>query len=93
MSDINISYPVDCEPRESVQTLSHMLQLLEQKYGIKHRFINDLECELSGSGVNGQISVSDEEIEVFARLGFFMIPFKSVIESEIVSKLDEYFAS
>ncbi|MFC3193665.1 polyhydroxyalkanoic acid system family protein [Marinicella sediminis] len=93
MSEININYPVDCQADESLETMTHLLQLLEQKYGITHQFINDRECQLSGSGVKGQVQINDEGIEIFARLGFFMIPFKSVIETEILTKLDEHFSA
>ena len=93
MSEIKINYPVDCQLDESVETMSHLLQLLEQKYGIRHRFENDHECTLSGSGVDGQVYIGEDGIEIFAKLGFFMIPFKSVIETEIISKLDEHFSA
>lgn len=93
MSEININYPVECQLEESVETMRHLLQLLEQKYGIKHQFEDDHVCLLSGSGVDGQVNIGEDGIEIFARLGFFMIPFKSVIENEIITKLDEHFSA
>lgn len=93
MSEININYPLDCHFDHSKKTLKSMLDLLHQKYGIEHDFYCESACTLSGSGVNGKLSIEDEGIIIYAKLGFFMIPFKSVIENEIVNKLDETFNS
>lgn len=93
MSEINISYPLDCHKDHSKKTVQSMLHALQQKYAIKHHFTNEHECTLSGSGVSGKLTLEDDGIEIHAKLGFFMMPFKSVIESEIINKLDEYFAS
>ena len=91
MSEINISYPLDCHIDDSKETLQMLLDALEQKYAIKHEFIDEHACKLSGSGVNGQLTFDESSIEIHARLGFFMIPFKTVIETEIINKLDESF--
>ena len=91
MSEINISYPLDCHIDDSKETLVSLLHALEEKYSITHEFINDHECTLSGSGVSGSLTLHASGIEIHARLGFFMIPFKTVIESEIRNKLDESF--
>ncbi len=91
MSEINISYPLDCHIDHSKETLQSLLNALENKYSIKHEFTSEHECKLSGSGVSGQLVLDEEGIEIHAKLGFFMIPFKTVIEAEIMNKLDESF--
>jgi len=91
MSDINITYSVDCHQDRSKETVQSMLLALEDKYAIKHEFINEQECALTGSGVTGQLTLEDKVINIHAKLGFFMLPFKSVIETEIINKLNEYF--
>ncbi len=93
MSEINISYPLDCHIDHSKETLQSLLVALENKYSIKHEFTSDHECNLSGSGVSGQLTLDDDGIEIYAKLGFFMIPFKTVIEAEIMNKLEESFSS
>ncbi len=93
MSEINITYPVDCHKDHSKETVQAMLHALEDKYGIKHQFVDEHECTLSGSGVSGQLTLEDDGIEIYAKLGFFMMPFKSIIETEIINKLNEYFAT
>lgn len=93
MSEIHITYPLDCHIDHSKETTQNLLNALEQKYAIKHEFINEHECKLSGSGVSGQLSILEDGLEIFVKLGFFMIPFKSVIEAEINNKLAESFAT
>ena len=92
MSEINITYPLDCHKDHSKETVELMLHALEEKYAIKHEFINEQECTLSGTGVSGQLTLEEADIKIYAKLGFFMLPFKSTIETEIVNKLNEYFA-
>ncbi|TDR16276.1 polyhydroxyalkanoic acid system family protein [Marinicella litoralis] len=91
MSEINITYPLECHIDHSKQTLQTMLNALRDKYAIQHEFVTETECRLSGSGVTGNLLIKDDGIEIYAKLGFFMIPFKSVIENEINNKLDECF--
>jgi len=91
MSEINIHYPLECHIDHSKQTLQTMLTALQEKYSIQHEFYSETECNLSGSGVNGNVSINDDGIEIYAKLGFFMIPFKSVIENEIINKLNKCF--
>lgn len=91
MSEININYPLDCSIDHSKSTVQSLLNALADKYSINHEFIDEETCTLSGSGVSGQLSISAQGIDIYAKLGFFMIPFKSVIETEILAKLDESF--
>ena len=92
MSEINIHYPLDCHIDHSKKTMKTLLQLLEEKYAIKSKFSSDTVCSLSGSGVSGQLLIHEDNIEIFAKLGFFMAPFKAIIENEIRNKLDECFS-
>ncbi len=91
MSDIKIHYPLDCHIDHSKETVQGLLVALEEKYAIKHKFIDEHECELKGSGVTGKLQLLEDCIDISAKLGFFMLPFKSIIETEIISKLNEKF--
>jgi len=91
MSEININYPLDCHIEHSKNTLKSLLTALQDKYAINHTFSSETTCKLSGSGINGQLSIHDDGIEIYAKLGFFMMPFKTVIETEIINKLNESF--
>lgn len=93
MSEIHISYPLDCHIEHAKETTQNLLNALENKYAIQHEFFNEHECKLSGSGVSGQLTILDDGLEIFVKLGFFMIPFKSVIENEIKNKLEESFGT
>jgi len=91
MSEINIHYPLDCHKDHSKQTVQKLLFALKEKYSIDHDFINDHQCTLTGSGVSGQLNIEDGGVEIYAKLGFLMMPFKNIIESEIINKLNESF--
>ncbi len=93
MSEINITYPLDCHKDHSKDTVQNLLDALAEKYAIKHIFVTDHQCNLTGSGINGTLAIEDHGIEIYAKLGFFMAPFKSVIEKEIINKLNETFLS
>lgn len=91
MSDITINYPLECHIEHSKATVQALLEALEEKYAIKHEFIDEHACNLTGTGVKGQLQLLDDCIDIQAKLSFLMLPFKSVIEAEIISKLDEKF--
>ncbi|MCF6318192.1 MAG: polyhydroxyalkanoic acid system family protein [Proteobacteria bacterium] len=91
MSKINIKYEVTCDAEQSNQLIKTLLLALEDKYGIRHKYTDTYTCQLEGSGVTGELFIHDDRVEIDARLGFFMIPFKTVIENEIISKLNESF--
>lgn len=93
MSEIKINYPFDCHIDHSKETLKSMLRALEEKYAIQHQFKSETECKLSGAGINGHLTINDDSIDIYAKLGFFMMPFKSTIESEILNKLNEHFVT
>ncbi len=93
MSEINITYPLDCHVKHSKDTVLAMLTALEEKYSIKHHFLNEHECKLTGTGISGELLLDEAGIEIFVKLGFLMTPFKGTIETEIVNKLDEYFSA
>lgn len=93
MSDIEINYPLDCHIDHSKDTVQSLLTALEDKYSIKHEFTDEHHCKLSGSGVSGQLQLKEDCIDISVQLGFFMLPFKSVIETELINKLNEKFGS
>lgn len=92
MSKIFINYPCDEHPKEEIKArVIELLQKLEDKYGITHEFTSDDACDLSGTGVTGQVNIDDNGIAIEASLGFMMMAFKGMIESELMTKLDEAF--
>lgn len=93
MSEIHIHYPLDCHIDHSKETVKGLLSALEEKYAIKHEFVDEHECVLKGSGVTGRLELLEDCIDINAKLGFFMSPFKSIIEAEIINKLNEKFGN
>ena len=93
MSRIYIQYPCADHPKEIIAArVTELLHKLEDKYGIAHEFTCDDQCDLTGSGINGQLKIDDDGIEIDAKLGFMMMAFKAMIETEIKTKLDETFS-
>ncbi len=46
--------------------------------------------EVTGTGVNGHIAVTEEEIEVIVRLGFALMMFERTIRAELEGAIDEH---
>ena len=58
MSKIYINYPCSEHPKEVITAkVAELLHKLEDKYGICHEFTEDNNCQLSGSGINGQVTM------------------------------------
>lgn len=93
MSKIYIKYPCSEHPKEIIaERVTELLHKLENKYGISHEFTCDDHCDLSGSGIDGQVKIHDDGIEIEAKLGFMMMAFKGMIENEIKTKLEDTFS-
>lgn len=61
---------------------------LEKQFSLKSEWCDD-ELHFSGSGVQGQIAVSDNRIELHVRLGFALTMMEGPIRSAIEDVLDE----
>lgn len=64
---------------------------MREKFGTESHWQADT-LQFARSGLKGTIAVESEAVVVHAELGMLLSPMKSVIEQEIRSKLDEYFA-
>jgi len=63
---------------------------LAQKFDITYHWQDDCIC-FDRSGVNGTITVNEDEIRVEAKLGLVLTFLKGRIEEEIVSYLSDHF--
>ncbi len=92
MSRIFINYPCKEHPKGEIrEKVLKLLQKLENKYGINYEFTSNDACQLSGSGISGVVTIKQNSIAINASLGLMMMAFKSVIEEEIMNKLNEIF--
>lgn len=64
---------------------------VETKYGLSGVWAGDT-LKVTGTGVNGQISVSEQRVLVDVRLGFAMMLLEGSIKSHISAALDEHLA-
>jgi len=70
-------------------------ELAEEEFGMSCTYeegeVAD-EVSFTRSGVNGNLSVTQDKFELSAKLGFLLGAFKGRIESEIVKNLDDLLA-
>lgn len=64
---------------------------LAQEFGVTSEWDGDV-LRFAHHGVDGELSVTKEEVVVNAKLGFLLSAFKSRIESHISDNFDRYFA-
>jgi putative polyhydroxyalkanoate system protein len=77
--------------REQAQAAADELATdLAQKFDIAYHWQDDRIC-FDRSGVNGTITVNEDEIRVEAKLGLVLMFLKGRIEEEIVSYLSDHF--
>ena len=62
---------------------------LAGKYGLKTDWDGD-DMKVSGNGLEGRISISDNQVSVTARLGFALKMLESTIKSSLEEALDEH---
>ncbi|MEM1090425.1 MAG: polyhydroxyalkanoic acid system family protein [Pseudomonadota bacterium] len=62
-----------------------------ERFGVTSNWQGDV-LAFSHSAVRGQIQVSEEAIEVDAKLGLLVTPFKAALESRIHDYIDQYLA-
>lgn len=62
---------------------------LGKRFELRSKWQGD-RLNISGSHVNGHISVTEHEIEIEVRLGFALMMFERKIRSEIEGAIDEH---
>ncbi|MEH6584460.1 MAG: polyhydroxyalkanoic acid system family protein [Halioglobus sp.] len=79
------SMPKD-EVREAAEGLARKL---ERDHGVHSKWSGDT-VKIKGSGVDGQLSFHDGNIDVSVKMGFLASAFKGVLRSEVERYLDEH---
>ncbi len=91
MNTINISHSHCYDKQTACSKADEMLEEIAQKYGLSIESSGDGEIIFSGSGISGNVEIKEDEILLFAKLGFLMAAMKPIIASEIQKKLESKF--
>jgi putative polyhydroxyalkanoate system protein len=81
----NMSRP---ELREAAERLAREL---ESAHGVRARWEGDC-VSIKGAGVDGRLTISDEDVLVSVQMGLIASAFKNVLRDEVQRFLDEYVA-
>tara|TARA_B100001245_G_C22734905_1_gene356597 strand:+ start:247 stop:525 length:279 start_codon:yes stop_codon:yes gene_type:complete len=84
--DIHRAHSLDKEhAREAAETLA---KDLSKQFDVNYQWEGDL-LKFNRSGVKGQLDISESDLHIRLELGLMLRPFKSRIEQEIHSQLDQ----
>jgi putative polyhydroxyalkanoate system protein len=84
--DIHRAHSLDKEhAREAAETLA---KDLSKQFDVNYQWGGDL-LKFKRSGVKGQLDISENDLHIRLELGLMLRPFKSRIEQEIHSQLDQ----
>lgn len=67
----------------------HLARELEDAHGVRARWDGDC-VRIKGSGVDGKLTLGEEDVLVSVELGLLASAFKGVLRSEVERFLDEY---
>ena len=83
MADIHVVRPHALGREEARRRVDQVIGDLQQKYPFTTAWLDDDHLSLKAMGVDGEVEVRDDAIEVRITLGFMASMFKDTIESEI----------
>ena len=87
MSQIHVSKKHHLGQKEARKTAEKLAKKLAKEYNAKYAWKGD-DLEFTSTGVNGQLHIKDDEVEIDMKLGLVMRPFKSRIEKGLRAELD-----
>jgi len=85
---VRISRNHDLGVDEAKNRVKRVAVTLEKQFSLRSEWRED-ELRFKGSGVNGQIAVSDTRIELHVKLGFALMMMEGPIRSAIEDVLDK----
>ncbi len=84
--DIHRAHSLDkAHAREAAETLA---KDLSRQFDVNYQWEGDL-LKFKRSGVKGQLDIAETDLHIRLELGMMLRPFKSRIEQEIHSQLDQ----
>ncbi len=91
MSKINIRRSHASGLTKAREAADEIAGEMGERFGVTSNWRGDV-LAFTHSAVKGQIEVSEETIEVDAKLGLLVSPFKSALETRIHEYIDRYLA-
>ncbi|QSP95134.1 polyhydroxyalkanoic acid system family protein [Marinobacter salinisoli] len=88
MSVIDVHRPHALDREHAREVAETLAQDLSQQFDVNYRWDGDV-MEFKRSGVKGHLNISPSDLHVHLELGMLLRPFKSRIEQEINSQLDQ----
>lgn len=77
-------------PREELrETARALANRLESQHGMRARWQGEDVVAITGSGVEGRLSIDDRQVEVDVRLGLLASAFQGRLRAEIQRYLDD----
>ena len=92
MNIIKISHCHNDEKDTACNKAEQMLNDLAKDYSLDIESDGNGYITFSGSGITGTVTIDHDEINISAKLGFLMVAMKSLISSQIESKLKQKFS-
>ncbi|HQO28598.1 MAG TPA: polyhydroxyalkanoic acid system family protein [Accumulibacter sp.] len=90
MSEINIRRPHGKTRRAARAAAEHMVVELAEEYELQYHWEGD-QAHFRRTGVAGELSIDDREVQVSIRLGFLLLALKPTIEKGVHKFIDENF--
>ena len=90
MSTIEINKTFTMPRDQLKEQLDDLAGQLGQDLQLNCEWLSDDCLDFRRSGINGQINIGDEEIEMTITLGMLMELFRDKIESEILAFVDQH---
>ena len=88
MSVIDIHRAPSLDKSHARDAAENLAQDLSAQFDVDYQWDGDV-LRFKRSGVKGQLALSDDDLHVHLELGMMLRPFKSRIEKEIHSQLDQ----
>ena len=88
MSDIKIERPHKLGSAEAKKRFAGIEAKLRERYGVSIEW-RGLSATFKGTGVTGDVLVSDDHISITLKLGFLVRPFAARIRESIERQVDE----
>ena len=78
-------------PRETLRgELDRLIDELSQQLQLNCEWLSDYCLDFRRSGITGQISIGDEELDLDIKLGILMNVFREPIEKEVLEFMDRH---
>ncbi|MEN9315227.1 MAG: hypothetical protein RIS35_1620 [Pseudomonadota bacterium] len=91
MSEIHIRRPHTIGVKKAKVAAQKVADDLAQEFGVESNWDGDV-LRFAHKGVEGELSVTKDEVVLNAKLGFLLSAFKSRIEAHVNDNFDRYFA-